>query len=62
MSSTLAEPCELQSIGWPGIPKPRIRKRFGIWSCVTMRPFVCGCGYTIGEAYAEWVRIRGGKP
>lgn len=37
--------------------KPRIRKCYGIWCCVTFKPFVCGCGYTPAEAYAEWKEI-----
>lgn len=38
--------------------KPRIRIRFGIWSCVTFWPFVCGCGHSPDEAFEEWERIR----
>jgi ribosomal protein L37AE/L43A len=38
--------------------KPRIRLRFGIWTCTTMRPFSCGCGYSPREAFAEWERIQ----
>jgi hypothetical protein len=38
--------------------RPHIRYRFGVWSCVTMWPFICGCGYTAKDAYAEWERIR----
>lgn len=34
--------------------KPRIRLRFGVWTCVTPWPFVCGCGYSPAAAYAEW--------
>jgi hypothetical protein len=40
--------------------KPRIRLRYGIWTCVTYPPFVCGCGYTPSEAYAEWILLGGG--
>ena len=38
--------------------KPRIHIRHGVWTCVTFRPFVCGCGYSPAEAYAEWCRIK----
>ena len=54
MSSTVAEPSERQSIGWPEPSKIRIRKRFGIWVCVTAIPFVFGDGYDPKDAYDEW--------
>ena len=41
------------------LEKPRIRIRFGIWCCVTKAPFVCGCGYTVADAYLDWKRIFG---
>jgi hypothetical protein len=34
--------------------KPRIRLRFGIWSCATMFPRAIGCGRTPVEAYVDW--------
>ena len=50
-----ADPCELQSIGFRlAAPKPRIRKRFGIWVCVTAIPFVFGDSYDPKDAYDEW--------
>lgn len=39
--------------------KPRLRKRYGIWGCVSglsWFEFVMGFGYTPEEAYAEWKR------
>ena len=56
-SEEFAEPGELQSIGWPQQPKPRIRKRFGVWCCVTPRPFVFGHGYNPKDAYDEWAAV-----
>lgn len=41
--------------------KPRLRIRFGIWVCVTARPFACGCGYSPGDAFKEWQAIREGQ-
>lgn len=41
--------------------KPRIRLRHGIWSCVTRRPYACGCGYTPLAAFEEWQRIVAGQ-
>lgn len=38
--------------------KPRIRIRHGIWCCVTLQPFVCGCGYSPLAAFREWQAIR----
>lgn len=34
--------------------KPRIRLRFGVWCCISMWPFICGCGYSPRAAYDEW--------
>jgi hypothetical protein len=40
-------------------PKPRIRRRFGIWLCGIPQMFgffshPLGHGYTPAEAYADW--------
>lgn len=38
--------------------KPRLRLRFGIWACVTFKPwFACGCAESPLEAFREWERI-----
>lgn len=34
--------------------KPRIRIRFGVWCCVTLWPFICGCAYSPADAYEAW--------
>jgi len=45
--------------------KPRLRRRHGIWACVTPHPervLICGCGYTPKGAFREWEHIQRGEP
>lgn len=37
--------------------KPRMRLKFGVWSCAsgeTFKDFCIGYGYTAREAYEDW--------
>jgi hypothetical protein len=41
--------------------KPRIRRRYGIWGCMSgtcWADCVIGYGYTPAEAYADWKALQ----